>query len=87
VRACGYMTKVGLVAAAVHLRLVRSLSAWFGGSNLVRLVANKGNDHAVEVEEEHDKVEAELDEGFLGLWSAACKSGKKAHESLPSCGR
>lgn len=31
----------------------------------VRLVADQGNDHAVEVEEEHQEVEAELDEGFL----------------------
>jgi hypothetical protein len=81
------MTKVGRVATAVHLRLGGSLSAWFGGSNLMRLVADEGDDHAVEVEEEHDKVEAELDEGFLGLWSAACKSGEKARESLPSCER
>lgn len=28
------------------------------------LVAYEGDDHAVEVEEEHDEVEAELDEGF-----------------------
>jgi len=28
----------------------------------VRLVADEGDDHAVEVEEEHDEVEAELDE-------------------------
>lgn len=31
----------------------------------MRLVADKGNDHAVEVEEEHQKVETKLDEGFL----------------------
>lgn len=31
----------------------------------MRLVADKGDDHAVEVEEEHDQVEAELDERFL----------------------
>lgn len=29
------------------------------------LVSDQGDDHAVEVEEEHDEVEAELDEGFL----------------------
>lgn len=31
----------------------------------VRLVADKGNNHAVEVEEKHQKVETKLDEGFL----------------------
>lgn len=33
-------------------------------------VAYQGDDHAVEVEEEHDEVEAEFDEGFLerGGW-------------------
>jgi hypothetical protein len=32
---------------------------------LVRLVADKGDDHAVEVEEEHEQVETQLDERFL----------------------
>ena len=31
----------------------------------MRLVVNHGNNHAVEVEEEHDQVETELEEGFL----------------------
>jgi hypothetical protein len=31
----------------------------------VRLVPDEGNDHAVQVEEKHDQVEAELDKGFL----------------------
>ena len=31
----------------------------------MRFVADQGDDHAVEVEEEHDQVEAEFDEGFL----------------------
>lgn len=31
----------------------------------MRLVPYQSDDHAVEVEEEHDKVEAELDEGFF----------------------
>ena len=35
----------------------------------MRLVADEGNDHAVEVEEEHDQVETELDERFLGAVS------------------
>jgi len=32
---------------------------------LVGLVPDQGDDHAVEVEKEHDEVETELDEGFL----------------------
>jgi hypothetical protein len=36
----------------------------------VRLVADEGDNHAVEVEEEHDQVKAELDERFLRLGSA-----------------
>jgi hypothetical protein len=36
-----------------------------GVARLVRLVADKGNDHAVQVEEEHQQVETQLDEGFL----------------------
>jgi len=31
----------------------------------VRFVPNECDDHAVEVEEEHDKMKAEFDEGFL----------------------
>ena len=31
-------------------------------THLVRFVADEGDDHAVEVEEEHEQVEAELDE-------------------------
>lgn len=36
----------------------------------VRLVADQGDDHAVEVEEEHQEVEAQLDERFLQFASA-----------------
>jgi hypothetical protein len=32
---------------------------------LVGLVLNEGNNHLVEVEEEHEQVETELDEGLL----------------------
>lgn len=32
---------------------------------LVGLVADEGNNHAVEVEEEHEQVKGQLDEGFL----------------------
>jgi hypothetical protein len=31
----------------------------------VRLVADESDDHAVEVEEEHNEVETQLDERFL----------------------
>lgn len=31
----------------------------------MRLVADERHDHAVQVEEEHDEVEAKLDERFL----------------------
>jgi hypothetical protein len=31
----------------------------------MRLIADQGDDHAVQVVEEHDQVESELDEGFL----------------------
>jgi hypothetical protein len=31
----------------------------------VRLVANQGDDHGVEIEEEHYQMKAELDERFL----------------------
>jgi hypothetical protein len=82
VRACGYGSRVRDGTAAAHWRLGGGLSAWFGSSRLVRLVADEGNDHAVEVEEEHDEVEAELDEGFLGLLSAACRSSRKAAQEL-----
>lgn len=42
----------------------------------MRLVADKGDDHAVEVEEEHDQVEAELDERFLKLELVSCNVRK-----------
>ena len=67
---CSYESRADRVAAAARLRLGGSLSAWFGCSSLVRLVADEGDDHAVEVEEEHDEMETELDEGFLKLVSA-----------------
>jgi len=31
----------------------------------MRFIADEGNNHAVEVEEEHEQVEAQFDEGFL----------------------
>ena len=39
---------------------------------LVGLVANKGDNHAVEVEEEHEQVETQLDKRFLLELSADC---------------
>jgi len=38
--------------------------AW-QGLHLMRFIADEGNNHAVEVEEEHEQVEAQFDEGFL----------------------
>ena len=35
------------------------------GKLLVRFVSDEGNDHAVQVEEEHDQMEAKLDERLL----------------------
>lgn len=46
------------IAAVLH-----SMCCSFSKS--IRLVSDKGNYHAVQIEEEHDKVEAELDERFL----------------------
>jgi hypothetical protein len=34
-------------------------------AHLVGLVADESNDHAVQVEEEHQEVESQLDERFL----------------------
>lgn len=45
-------------AAVVH-RMVRLRT------KSMRLVPDKRNNHAVEIEEEHQEVEAELDERFL----------------------
>lgn len=36
-----------------------------GCARLVGLVADEGDDHAVQVEEEHQQVETQLDERFL----------------------
>lgn len=33
--------------------------------HLVRLILDQGNDHAVQVEEEHEQVEAQFEERFL----------------------
>ena len=41
---------------------------WFRGcvEDLAAVVLDEGDNHAVEVEEEHGQVERELEEGFLG---------------------
>lgn len=44
---------------------VESKSRFSDIARLVRLIADEGNDHAVEIEEEHEQVEAQLDERFL----------------------
>lgn len=48
-----YIYPLALTSARKNARLVS------------RLVADKRNDHAVEVEEEHHEVKAELEEGLL----------------------
>jgi len=53
------------------------------------LILDEGDDHAVEVEEEHDEVEAELCEGFL-LRTGVSLSGMSfpgIERSSPSCER
>ena len=42
------------------------------------LILDQGDDHAVQVEEEHDEVEAELDEGFL--WKGVSYNGRRSRE-------
>jgi hypothetical protein len=51
-------------------------------SSLVSLVADEGDDHAVEVEEEHDQVEAELDEWFLCFLLAPFLCGNRVEKVL-----
>ena len=41
----------------------------------VALIADQGNNHAVKIEEEHKKVEAKLDEGFLNTISSQSLCG------------
>ena len=36
------------------------------------ILADEGDDHAVEIEEEHDQVETELEEGFLRRQVRSC---------------
>lgn len=54
-------------------------------ARLVSLVADEGNDHAVQVEEEHQQVETKLDEGFLDYISRL--NLKAIRYSIPSYGR
>ena len=53
----------------------------------MRLVADKSNDHAVEVEEEHEQMEAQLDEGFLSAYTLATCAITRPDSVilLPSC--
>jgi hypothetical protein len=50
---------------------------------LVRLVTDKGDNHAVEVEEEHEQVETQLDEGFLLDLSVDCRYPDRSSLSSP----
>ena len=57
------------VGAAGPEGLPSTMLWWSNGGvarDLAGIVLDKGDDHAVEVEEEHDQVERELGEGFLG---------------------
>lgn len=45
------------------------------------LIPDEGNDHAVEVEEEHDQMKTELDEGFLRM------SSDTQPQAIQNCGR
>jgi hypothetical protein len=52
----------------------------------VALIADQGNDHAVEVEEEHQEVEAKLDERFLKYeFESAIARQIVNQENRPSC--
>lgn len=42
----------------------------------ITLITDQGNNHAVKIEEEHKKVEAKLDEGFLNTISSQSLCGK-----------
>jgi hypothetical protein len=52
----------------------------------VTLIADQGNDHAVEVEEEHQEVEAKLDERFLKYeFESVIARQIVNQENRPSC--
>lgn len=54
----------------------------------VGLIPDQGDDHAVQVEEEEDQVEAQLGERFLQrLVSSGSSQGGLGNVSVPSCGR
>jgi hypothetical protein len=48
----------------------------------VALIADQGNDHAVEVEEEHEEMEAELDERFLYTISSQSRQLQTASQKI-----
>lgn len=57
------------------------------GDCLVRLITDQGNNHAVEVEEEHQEMETELDEGFLLRCQIRLHGGFNNEPSnSPACG-
>lgn len=43
--------------------MLHSMSGLFSES--MRFVSDEGDNHAVEIEKEHDQVETEFDKGFL----------------------
>lgn len=48
----------------------------------VALVTDKSNNHAVEIEEEHQEVEAKLDKGFLEILNLS-QFSSRCHISQP----
>lgn len=55
-----------------------------GGLRLVGFVLDQGDDHAVEVEEKQDEVEAKLGEGFLQRPVSHDLSGSRLGEETPN---
>ena len=51
---------------------------------LGRLVADESDNHAVEIEEEHDQMETKLEKGFLVRVRTGCALPRKRCR-LPSC--
>jgi hypothetical protein len=48
----------------------------------MRLISNQGDDHTVEIEKEHDEMEAELDEWFLMREWATTPNNNYASEKI-----
>lgn len=53
--------------------------------SLMRFVADQGHNHTVQVEEEHQEVEAQFDERFLRLLATYAKPASWRGKNTPSC--